>query len=83
MVDKRMGRLLLRYEVAHTPSEKETLQVVTELMRKLPGMRIAFVNENQNHASALSFSAALGFESGEDYQPFTDMHSAEKWLMES
>jgi hypothetical protein len=83
MMDARTGRLLWRSEIAHTPTEADTLEIVNEIMKTLPGMRIAFVNEDPRHSDVLRFAASLSLQSGEEHMTFRDVASAEKWLLEA
>ena len=83
MMGARTGRLLLRTEIAHTPSEADTLKIMNEVLRALPGMKIAFVNEDPNHSEVLRLAAALGSQSGEEHRSFSNVAAAEKWLLES
>jgi|GEM_PF-3158165 len=80
MLDARLSRLLVEYEVAFALTEHEALEFTNKIMDVLSGMRIAFVAANSKHAPSLRFGTAVAGFAREDHRFFTDVALAEEWL---
>jgi hypothetical protein len=83
IAEVRAGRLLFEYELAHAMTDEQTLEFLTEMIQTMPGMQIALVTTDVRHMPSLEFGAAIGLEAGQEYASFTDVDTAEAWLMKS
>jgi hypothetical protein len=81
VLENRAGRLLIEYEAAHVLTEHETFELMEELVKVMPGMRIAIVARDPKHRPSLNVSAFVGIETGEEIRSFTDPAVAEEWLL--
>src|SRR5438477_12640792 len=76
LLDARRTRLMLEYDVAHALTEDEALEFRNNMIKVLPGMRIAFVTEDAKHDPSLRFGTAVAEQAREDHRFFTDTASA-------
>ena len=81
VADLRAGLLLFEYELAHAMTDEQTLDFLSEIIATMPGMRIALVTTDSRHLPSLKFGTAIGLEAGQEYASFTDLETAEAWLL--
>jgi hypothetical protein len=83
VAEVRAALLLFEYELAHAMIDGQTLDFLNEMMATMPGMRIALVTTDSRHLPSLQFGTAIGLEAGQEYASFTDLETAEAWLLKS
>ena len=81
VAEQRAGRLMLECEVAHAMTENDTVDLVSQLKERMPGMRIALVSRDTRHLHALVIGVNFAAMSGEDMAVFRETADAGEWLL--
>lgn len=81
VLEERLARLMFEYEAANALTEDETFDLMTELVRVMPGMRIAVVAREERHRTSLNFAQAYGIATDQQLRSFANIGDAKKWLL--
>lgn len=80
-VDARTGRVMIEASIAQLEEQPDIVTIMSDLIRIMPGYRIAFVNPNKDQREKMTFAALVGQNIGEDHQYFDSQKQAEDWLL--
>ena len=77
----RTGRLLFEWRIDDLSCDAHIFLLMRELIKVMPGVKVAFLNSNDAQQDAMAFAATIGQQQAEEHHYFAHAASAEKWLV--
>jgi hypothetical protein len=73
-------KILLYRDVPSMPGVGNTFEIVTSMLKLLPGLMVAIVNPYPSNSDLLTFASDLAQTRGYELRVFTDESAALQWL---